>query len=277
MRQRLLVLSALAGLLLAVSPALRAQGGHFELSGHYGRWSLNLLGSAAEEVINDAIDTKFRDRIRDSIQADYPNLNVTDYRQVVRFDSSGDNFGAAIRWYPGGRRGSFSLGVSVEKSHFKVLPTAAVLMTLQDQATSLTAGFDGTAEASAIIKATSFLVSLRWDLFPRAVVHPYLTFGGGLSTSKALDDSSVAYSYSGQLTGAAVSSQTVSGSGEETLRGIRNDALADESNDFPVPNFIPFAELNLGLKARITKMLHAFVDVGFFDGFMAAAGLAIRL
>lgn len=266
-----------ASLLLAGAPALMAQGGHWEFGGHYGRWTLDILGSKANELLNDALDTELRDRILETIQEDHPSLSLTNYQQTINFDSSGDDFGASIRWYPGGHRGSFSLGVSVEKSKFKIVPAAAVLMQLQDQVSSQTATFDGTADATAILKAMSFLLTMRWDIFPSKAVHPYITFGGGISTSKALDDSSVAYSYSGQLTGNAVSPQTVSGSETKTLRQLRDDAMNDDENDFPIPNFLPFIQLNLGLKVRLTKMVQVLVDIGVFDGFMASAGLAIRL
>jgi hypothetical protein len=274
-RRSILVLSACV--ILAGAPALAAQGGHFEFGGHYGRWSLNILGNTAEKLLNDAIDTELRDRILETIQEDYPNLLLDTYTQSLVFDSSGDDFGAGFRWYPGGHRGSFSLGVSVEKSSFKVLPTAAAAMTLHDSGTSATASFDGTADASAIIKAMSFLLTFRWDIFPTKAIHPYITFGLGVSTAKALDDSTLAYEYSGQLAGSAVTPETVSGSETKTLRELRDEALADEDTNFPIPNFLPFVQLNLGLKVRLTKMVHVLVDVGFFDGFMASAGLAIRL
>jgi len=277
MRQNRLALVLIVSFLLTWAPALMAQGGHFEFSGHYGRWSLNLLGHTAEKLINDAIDTELQDRILESIQEDYPNLALTAYDQALSFDSSGDDFGAGFRWYPGGHHGSFSLGVSVEKSTFKVLPTATAHMELQDTGTLETAVFDGAAEANAVIKAMSFLLTVRWDLFPRSVIHPYLTFGGGISTSKALDDSSVAYTYSGQLTGGSIPAETVEGSETKTLRQLRDEALADDENDVPIPNFIPFIQLNLGLKARLTKSIHLFVDAGVFNGFMASGGIALRI
>ncbi|HSA97218.1 MAG TPA: hypothetical protein VLJ16_14275 [Acidobacteriota bacterium] len=277
MRAKRQALMLTLSLLLIWAPALKAQGGHFELSGHYGRWSLNLLGSTAEKLINDTIDTELRDRILETIQGDHPNLTLTAYDQSVTFDSSGDDFGASFRWYPGGHHGSFSLGVSIEKSTFKIQPLAAARMDLQDQGTLETATFQGTASASAIIKATSFLVTFRWDIIPRAVIHPYLTFGGGISTSKALDDSSVAFAYTGQLSGGSIPTETVEGSESKTLRELRDEALADEENDFPVPNFIPFLQLNLGLKVRLMKSVHLFVDAGVFDGFMASAGIALRI
>lgn len=273
MRARQLTLMIAVTMLLAGAPALLAQGGHFEFSGHYGRWTLNPLGNTAEELLNDLTKDEIQDRILADIQDSYPDLSLVSYDQAIDFSSRGDDFGFGFRWYPGGHHGSFSLGVSVEKSTFRVLPTADVVMELQDQ-DGEPVTFEGTADASAVIKAMSFLLTLRWDILPRAVVHPYITFGGGISTAKALDDSALSYNYSGQFSGIWVPAPpSFSGSDTKTLRQLKDEA----ETDFPLPNFVPFVQLNLGLKARLTKMVQILVDVGVFDGFMASAGLAIRL
>jgi hypothetical protein len=270
MTARRLVFILALSMLLAAAPGLKAQG-HFEFSGHYGRWSLNLLGNLAKDALDDAIKDEIQDRILTDIQDSYPGLAMTSYDQTLDFSSHGDDFGFGFRFYPGGRRGSFSLGVSVEKSAFKVLPTVASLMELQDTSTLETATFDGTASASAIIKAMSFLLTVRWDILPSAAVHPYITFGGGISTARALDDSTLSYSYAGQLAGSAIPTETVEGSDAKTLRELK-----DES-DTNLPNFLPFIQLNLGLKARLTKSIHLLVDAGVFDGFMISGGVALRL
>jgi hypothetical protein len=264
--------------LLAGAPALLAQGGHFEFGGHYGRWTLNVLGNTAEKLFNDATEEEIQDNILEAIQEDYPSLSLVDYAQTIDFASSGDDFGFGIRWYPGGHRGSFSLGVSFERSTFKITPTATMVMNLEDTGTFETATFNAAGNASAFLKATSFLLTLRWDIFPTKVVHPYITFGGGISTARALDDSYVSYTYSGELTGSAIPvPETYTDSETKTLRELRDEALEEEETDFPIPNFLPFIQLNLGLKARLTKSIHILIDAGVFDGFMASAGLAIRL
>ena len=277
MRGRHLFVVLFVSLLLAGAPALVAQGGHFEFGGHYGRWTLDILGNKAVELIEDAAGDELREAIEDEIRSLYPNLISTAFAQVIDFDSSGDDFGASVRWYPGGRHGSFSLGVSVEKSTFKVYPVSTVHMDLEDMVTSAVATFDGDAEGTALIKATSFLLTVRWDIFPSKTVNPYITFGGGLSTSKALDDSTVAYAFSGQLAGSTIPTETIEGSDSKTLRELKDEALAEGETDFPIPNFIPFLQLNLGLKVRLTKTVHVLVDAGIFDGFMASAGIALRI
>jgi len=272
MPARRLVLFLSLVLLLTAAPALRAQG-YFEFSGHYGRWSLNLLGNLAKDALDDATKDEIQDRILSDIQDSYPGMIMTSYDQTLDFSSSGDDYGFGVRFYPRGHRGSFSLGVSVEKSSFRVNPTVTSLMQLQDMGTMETATFSGTANADAIIKAMSFLLTFRWDIFPSAAVHPYITFGGGISTARALDDSTLSYSYSGELTGSTIPTDTVEGSDTKTLR-----ELLDESDtDFKLPNFLPFIQLNLGLKARLTKNIHVLVDAGVFDGFMISGAVAIRL
>jgi hypothetical protein len=270
MTARRLVFILSLSILLVTAPRLVAQG-HFEFGGHYGRWSLNLLGNLAKDALNDATKDEIQDRILTDIQDSYPGLTLTAYDQTLNFDSRGDDFGFGVRFYPGGYRGSFSLGVSIEKSTFKVLPSVTSLMQLQDPGTLETAIFSGTAAGSAIIKAMSLLLTFRWDIFPSAIVHPYITFGGGISTAKALDDSILAYSYSGQLTGDAIPTETVSGADSKTLRELKDESTTK------FPNFLPFIQLNLGLKARLTKNIHLLVDAGVFDGFMISGGLAVRL
>lgn len=38
----------------------------------------------------------------------YPTLEELSYSQDVTFDSSGDNYGSGVRWYPGGVNGSLA-------------------------------------------------------------------------------------------------------------------------------------------------------------------------
>jgi hypothetical protein len=277
MRARPIALILLSDLLLAGAPALRAQGGHWEFSGHCGAWTLNVLKGTAEDLLGDAMKSHLREKILESINEVYPAFNSTSYDQGITFDSSGHDFGAGVRWYPGGLRGSFSLGLAVEKCDFKVGPTATVQMGLQDLETLQTGVFNGSAAGTARIDALSFLLTCRWDIFPSAAVHPYITFGGGISTSKALDDSTVAYAYAGQVTGSGIPETAISGGETKTLRQLKDEALNDAESDVSLPNFLPFVQLNLGLKVRLTKMFHAFVDVGVLDGFIASAGLAIRI
>lgn len=263
----------LVAAVLAAAPAVRAQGGHWEFSGHYGLWTLDVLKSAGADLLSDSVDAYVRDQLLEAVNESFPTLRLSAYQQDLVFDSRGHDLGAGVRWYPGGRRGSFSLGLSVEKSLFKVSSALTARLDLQDSVSGQAAVYNGTVTGAARIDALSFLLSGRWDIIPSSPIHPYITVGGGISTSKALDDSSVAYTHVGQVTGSGIAPTTVSGGRTKTLRQLRDENATDVS----LPNVLPFVQLNVGLKARLTRMLQAFVDVGFFDGFMATAGLAIRL
>ena len=49
-----------------------------------------------------------------------------------------------------------------------------------------------------------------------------------------------------------------------------------DGEDFFLPGFIPFIQINLGLKAEITDNLHLLVDAGIWNGFLLRGGIAFR-
>lgn len=265
-------------LLLVFFLALPAQSqGRWEFGFHYSRWSVNLLRGVIEDGISEAMETELRDEILAEIQSDYPTLMETDYSQSVEFDSSGDNYGFEARWYPGGHRGSFSLGLSVEKTSMKVsLPSISVAMGLRDQVTAQTGDFQAAAEGEFLLKPLSFHLSLRWDIVPSSVVHPYITFGFGAATGTALEEAVVTYEYAGDLSVPGYPSKQYGDSFRKNLRQLK-DELEDEGEDFFLPGFIPFVQLNLGLKAVISPNIHLLVDAGVWNGFLLRGGIAFRL
>jgi hypothetical protein len=263
-------------LVCLVAPAARAQG-RWEFGFHYSRWSVDLLRGVIEGEISEAMETELRDEILAEIQSDYPRLEDTDYSQSVDFDSSGDNFGFEARWYPGGLGGSFSLGLSVEKTSMKVsLPSITAAMGLRDQLTSQTGDFQAAAGGEFLLKPLSFHLSFRWDILPSSVVHPYITLGFGAATGTALEEAVVTYEYAGDLSVPGYPSKEYSDSVNKSLSQLK-DELEEEGEDFFLPGFIPFFQLNAGLKAMITPNVHLLVDVGVWNGFLLRGGIAFRL
>jgi hypothetical protein len=265
----------LAGLLLA-GPGLWAQG-KWEFGFHYSRWSLNLIKPYVEDSLNESVATDLKDKFLGDVRADYPSLVERGYSQRTVFDSSGDNYGAEVRYYPGGRNGSFSVGLSLERTTMKVgLPEASSTLDLEDSISHRTGTFRGNASGEFLIKPTSFHLSLRWDIFPSAGLHPYVTVGVGASTARAIDTGRFAYTYTGTLSVPGGPSREYSGGESKTLRQIIDEQKAeDETFVLPV-NFVPFFQLNLGLKGRLTENIHLLVDAGVWDGFLLRAGLAFR-
>jgi hypothetical protein len=261
---------------LLTVPFISAQGS-IEFNIHYGTWGLNLLKTLAEEGINDALGSELEDRILEEIQGDYPGLRMVSYDQEIEFDSGGENYGFEIRWYPGGKTGSFSLGLSIEKTRMTVtLPTVTAEMSLQDSQTQQTGTFQGNASGTKFeINPLSFHLSLRWDFKPSWKVHPYFTFGVGFASASAVEEGKVIYPYSGNLEITGGETEHYEGREEKTLKEIEQE-LEDEGEDFFLPSFLPILQLNLGIKAEFTEYLHLLVDAGIWDGFLLRAGLSLR-
>jgi hypothetical protein len=265
----------LAGLLLAV-PGLRAQG-NWEFGFHYSRWSLNIVKPYVEDSLNETVASDLKDKFLNDIRADYPSLVERGYSQRTVFDSSGDNYGAEVRFYPGGRNGSFSVGLSVEKTSMKVgIPEASGTLELEDTITRRTGTFEGKASGEFLLKPLSFHLSLRWDIFPSGGLHPYVTVGVGASTAGAINTATFGYTYTGTLSVPGGPSREYSASESKTLRQFIDERKA-EGEKFVLPvSFVPFFQLSLGLKGRLTENVHILVDAGVWDGFLLRAGLAYR-
>jgi len=276
LRTRILVVILAVFSFASGAPYLRAQG-HWEFGIHYSGWSLNLAKSMIEDSLSDTVASDLKDRILEDIQADYPSKTETGYNQKIAFDSSGDNYGAEVRFYPGGQNGSFSLGFSLEKSTMKVsLPEVGASLEWEDAITHQTGTFDANATGQFIIKPLSLHLSLRWDIFPSARFHPYVTVGVGATTAKAIDKATYSYSYTGTLNVPGDPPKEYSGSESKTLKELRDEQEA-KGEDFSIPlHFLPFVQLNLGLKGRITDYIHLLVDAGVWDGFLLRAGIALR-
>ena len=272
---RWIVGGVLAGLLLA-GPGLRAEG-KWEFGVHYSRWSLDLIKPAIEDSLNDTVASDLKDRILDDIRADYPTLMETGYSQRTVFDSTGDNYGAEVRFYPGGEYGSFSVGFSLERSTMKIsIPEVASTLQLEDSVSHHTGTFTGNASGEFLLKPFSFHLSLRWDIFPSAGLHPYITFGVGASTARAIDTATFSYEYTGSLNAPNGQSRQYADGESKTLRELIDEEEAKGKDTFLPVNFVPFVQLNVGLKGRLTENLHLLVDAGVWDGFLLRAGLAFR-
>jgi hypothetical protein len=268
---------AAAGFVLMLAcPPLRAQG-YWEFGVHYSSWSINLVKSLVVDALNDTVASDLKDEYMKKLRADFPSIRETGYTQDIVFDSSGNNYGAEVRYYPAGRYGSFSLGLSVEKTSMKVrFPEVTSRLNIEDERTHAVGTFRSSASGEFLIEPLSFHLSVRWDIFPTAGLHPYVTLGVGASTAKAIDTSVYAYDYTGTLTVPGGPSRTYAASESKTLKQLREEEEArGEDPSIPV-NFVPFVQLSLGLKGRLSDNLYLLVDAGIWDGFILRAGAAFR-
>jgi hypothetical protein len=269
-RKVLKIIPAFLLVYLTLIPGLSAQG-HFELSFHYSRWSIDILGDIIENAVSDAAESGLEDTISEDIKDKYA-IDLVSYSQTIDFDSSGHNYGGEIRWYPGGLYGSFSIGLSVEKTRMTVELTEITT----DLEFSDNSNFQGAATGKFEINPLSFHLSLRWDILPTSSFTPYITFGVGAATFSSIENDEISYSYSGELTRPGFEPETESGGETKTIGEIKDELEAEDEDFLDLP-FLPFIQMNLGLKGKITENVHVMIDAGIWNGFLIRGGLAIRL
>jgi hypothetical protein len=250
--------------------------GHLEFSVHYSRWTLNVAKGLVENMVSNALESDLKDRFVQKIQEQHPTFVESGYSQNVVFDAPGNNVGFELRFYPGGRKGGFSLGLAVEQTTMKVsFPEVSANLQMTDENSGQAASFQGLAHGQFVIKPLSFHLNMRWEILPSKVISPYFSIGAGISTSRSFLDASYEYAYTGTLTLPDNSTEQYSESDSKTLRQIKDERLAEGKN-FPL-NFMPIVQLNFGLRARISRMVNLTLDAGVFNGFLFRGGVAVRI
>lgn len=251
--------------------------GHWEFGFHYSQWSIDILRPMIEEGISDSLETELKEKILEDIQEDYPELREEIYNQSVRFDSGGNNYGFEIRWYPAGQQGSFSLGLSLEKTTMRVsLPEVSADLSVKNSITQEISDFEGNASGEFLLKPLSFHLSFRWDIIPSSKIRPYITFGLGAATGTALDNGELSYSYTGDLNVEGEEPEHYESTEKKTIKQLK-DELEEEGEEFFVPGFLPFIQFSFGIKGAISDNVYVLVDAGIWDGFLIRGGIAFRL
>ncbi len=217
----------------------------------YGSWSLNLLRGVIEEKMDDVL----RENLQDNFKEDYPNEVLGDYTQDVNFDSSGGGVNFQIRIFPGGEKGSFSLGFSYFRVDSKIMISGDIRQNfISDDYIS------ANAEGNLIINYSAFVIDMRWDLFPQGKIHPYISLGGGISPLKGSMDYSAdggLYSNDHRKEGYTISES--------------KDLTEVEDINF---SHIPVILINLGIRVDVIKNGSFFLDGGIWNGFMIKGGIA---
>lgn len=237
-------------LLLILTVILAIQGfpqGKWEVGIHYSRWSINVAKSFIEDNFTDAFE------------------NFDPDKGALDFDSNGNNYGIEVRFFPGGKNGAFSIGLSYERNNFK-----GTLSGSYEEQDNFGNRAVVTGDGSFEMNPHSFNFSLRWDLFPAARLHPYIGLGFGI----------------GPLDGTLfMKTTTTTYIGGQTLTDIEYEELSlkeaieeieqDEGEDFPV-NFFPIVYLHLGIRGEIVPNIYLMGEVAIYDGIIFRGGLALR-
>ena len=262
----IILIAALTIFCLHIFPAF-AQG-HLEFSLHKSSWNINIFESAIESNLGNTL----KKYILKEVYKDYPGIEDSNYSQNVDFNSSGGNFGFEIRWYPKGKEGVYSLGVSLEKTTIKTgFSQISTNIELSDGSV-----YTGNFGGDFIMEPWSVHLSSRWDIIPSMRIHPYITIGLGVAKGTYLENAKISYDFSADLKidGDVYESYEVSDT--RTLLEVKNELKKINESVF-LPGFIPFFQLNAGIKGEITNNLYILVDAGIWNGISFRGGIAFRI
>lgn len=225
---------------------LSAQG-HWEIGLHYSSWSINVVQTAIEENVIPDFDYYDPDK------------------GPLSFDSNGSNFGLELRFFPGGEKGSFSIGISYERNYFKGTLKGSYTDS-NSPGTRVEVEGNGTFDFAP----HSFNINLRWELWPGSRIHPYFGVGFGFGPlNGTLGIDSRVTTYYGAL------SETETYREEKTLKEAIEELEQEEGESFPF-KFFPIVHFQLGLRGQISGPLYFLIEGAFYDGFILRGGLALR-
>ncbi len=235
--------------------------GKFECGVFFSLWTVDFLKGLLEGEVFDELGQEIRDEVTKEIRESHPDLgSQEDFTQDFLFDSGGRNFGLEIRYYPQGREGSFSLGLSFEKARMRLSIDGSVRQDFTD-------GSYATADAFGHIELHPLFTTLsfRWDIKPAWRVSPFFIIGIGIAALKG----EVSYDYSGLY--------NWTGNDEAIGDSEVMDFLeAEEDASINIPNILPLLQMDFGVRAEIIPHLIAKAELGFWNGFMIRGGVAGR-
>jgi opacity protein-like surface antigen len=224
---------------------LRAKG-NWEIGLHYSYWTLNVATSFFENNFTPDIEDYDPDKGR------------------LNFDSSGSNYGIAVRFFPGGKNGGFSIGISYERNNFYLDFEGSYSDTNDDGDP-----YDATASGSMDLFPHSFNLTFRWELWPSKNIHPFIGIGLGaglLEGDVQYQSQTVTYRPGG--TDVDTTSETM------TLKEAL-DELEDEGDGFPL-GFFPIIHIHLGVRGEVISNVYLLGEIALYNGFIFRAGLAYR-
>ncbi len=242
-------------------PIQPAKGGHWEVEAHYSMWGLDLIKGLFEKSLTDRLGEEVQNELVKQVENLHGILVQSSYTQELTLDASGSNYGLGIRYYSRGRAGTFSFGLSFEKTTIKL---AVAGKARQD----FTNGSYAAANAEAMITTSPFTTnfSFRWDFNSGRMVTPYFVLGFGISSL----DGEYSYAWSGDYQ-LGSSKETISGESETgDFEGL------SERLDFQMPKTFILLQLNFGVKVEVYPNVCLQAEAGIWDGLILRFGAAYR-
>lgn len=234
--------------------------GKLEIEVHYGYWTMDLFKGLFEADLVDELSGEIADEITNQIGDEGHNVNFIRQEHSLVFGSSGSDYGLELRFYPGGRYSSFSLGLSIEKMRMKATVEGPVTVQYDD-------GSYAEMNSIGIIDLNPLFTNLsfRWDFKPDWMVTPYVVFGLGVAALNG----EVSYEY----TGTYYYSGGTEVHEDSDSRSVKE---AEEDTDVNLPNILPLLQINIGVRAEVIPHLHLRAEAGIWNGLILRGGVAYR-
>ncbi len=242
MKRKVLFTMIIAFLMIPISAK-----GMFEFGLHFSTWNVNMIAPLVE------------DRIIPEIEYWDPEYGS------LKFSSNGNNYGFEFRFFPGGEKGSFSLGVSYERNNFKMRADGKY-NGRDNRGRSIKAEASGTID----ILPHSFNFSIRWDLSPSKRVHPFIGLGFGFGSLDIL----IKF-HSKIMTNINGVDLIREQDDRWNTEDIKKEYRKKKGEKFPL-EFFPIIHINFGLRGKITDNIHLLGEVAVYDGLMFRGGISYR-
>ena len=234
--------------------------GKFEIGFHSSLWTLDIIKSYFESTLSERMGKDITNEMYKEIRETHANLNRADHEQDLLFDSGGFNYGLELRYYPKGKDGAFSLGLSFDKARMRLTLEGPVRQNFSN-------GTYATADSFTEITLNPLFTNLsfRWDMVPHWRVTPFIILGVGIAAMNGEFN----YNYSGLYKWVG-SDENISDSQLKTIKE------AEEDWSVNIPNIFPLMQVNIGVRARIIPNLYIKAETGFWNGFILRAGVSGR-
>jgi hypothetical protein len=221
---------------------------------------LDLFKGLFEEDLTQSLNDELVEEIETQIRESGYDIFAVGHDHNLVFGSSGSVYGFELRFYPGGRYSSFSLGLSIEKTHMDLAVEGPVNVQFNDGSYAEMA-----AVANVVLNPLFTNLSFRWDFNQEWIVSPYFVFGLGIAALNG----EVSYHYEGTYYWAG-------GTDDYEDEDIRDIKEVEEDTDFNIPNILPLFQLCLGVRAEVVPHLHLKAEAGIWDGFILRGGIAYK-
>jgi hypothetical protein len=234
--------------------------GKFEIELHYGTWTLDFAKGLFENELKKRMGDEIGIEISHYLNDTHAQIQRADYAEEMVVDTWGSNYGIELRYYPQGWEGSFSLGLSIEKTKMNMSAIGIVTQHFTDGSFA-----EVDAEGFIYLNPLSTNLSFRWDTKPSWIVTPYIVVGLGL----AVMSGNVTYNYRGVYHWLGPQ-EVVEDTEEKTIQEF------EETIDFNLPNIFPILQMNVGVRGRILPFLHVRGEAGLWNGLLFRFGLSFR-